>query len=404
MEELLSLIGLDGDTTGESVYNALVSKLDELGIPLDRCMSVTTDGAPAMVGTHQGLVARLRKDKQSLLAFHCIIHQTVLCGKLNVKFQALMTNSMKMINYLKSKSALRHCKLREFLHVTPAKYDDLLTHNNVRWLSKGSALARIWELRGELNSFLETCGPTGQPFLDMLRSSEDMANLAFLLDICGHLNRLNLRLQGKEKSVIELRSSVKSFEMQLDVFKQDLESEMMHFPCLKTFVNDWEYEGSASEYLAFIEKIKVEFEVRFGQFQAVDMIVQLIKSPLEAKPEGEWKQQVNIISDTLSIAAIQLELCDLKASESAVSEGFWMKATTSTKYPQLCNLAIYLLTSFASTYLCESAFSSMNHIKNELRSALTQEHVHQLLRVACSQLEPDYEVIMTNKSVFHLSH
>ena len=116
--ELLSLIG--------PVFNALVSKLDELGIPLDRCMSVTTDGAPAMVGTQQGFVARVREDKQSLLAFHCIIHQTVLCGKLNVNFQALMINSMKMINHLKSKSALRHSKLTEFLHETNAKYDDLL--------------------------------------------------------------------------------------------------------------------------------------------------------------------------------------------------------------------------------------------------------------------------------------
>ena len=157
------MIGLDGDTTGESVYNALVSKLDELGIPLDRCMSVTTDGAPAMVGTQQRLVARLRKDKQYLLAFHCIIHQTVLCGKLDVKFQALIINSMKMTNHSKSKSALRHRKLREFLHETNAKYDDLLTYNNVRWfraeplLVRGSALTRICELRGELNSFLETC-------------------------------------------------------------------------------------------------------------------------------------------------------------------------------------------------------------------------------------------------------
>ena len=158
---------------------------------------------------------------------------------------------MKMINHLKSNSVLRHRKLREFLHETNAKYDDLLTYNNVRWLSKGSSLAKIWELRGELNSFLETCGPTGQPFLDMLRSTEDMANLAFLVDTCGHLNKLNLRLQGKEKSVVELRSSVKSFEMQLDVLKQDLESEMLHFP----FVNGWENEGSASEYLVFIEKI-----------------------------------------------------------------------------------------------------------------------------------------------------
>ena len=63
VEELLSLIGLDGDTTGESVYNALVSKLDELEITLNRCMSVTTDGAPVIIGTHQGLLARRRKTK-----------------------------------------------------------------------------------------------------------------------------------------------------------------------------------------------------------------------------------------------------------------------------------------------------------------------------------------------------
>ena len=87
------MIGFDGDTTGKSVYNALVSKLDELGIPLDRCMSVITDGAPGMVGTQQGLVARLRKDKQSLLAFYCIIHQTVLCGKLNVNFKHLLSTA-----------------------------------------------------------------------------------------------------------------------------------------------------------------------------------------------------------------------------------------------------------------------------------------------------------------------
>ena len=58
------------------------------------------------------------------------------------------------------------------------------------------------------------------------------------------------------------------------------------FSLPEDIVNDWEYEGSASEYLAFIDKIEVEFWVRFCQFQAVDKIVQLIKSPLEAKPDG----------------------------------------------------------------------------------------------------------------------
>src|SRR4029434_6936960 len=35
-----------------------------------------------------------------------------------------------------------------------------------------------------------------------------------------------------------------------------------------------------------------------------------------------------------------------------------------------------------STYSCESAFSTMNMVKNKYRSTLTNEHVHQCLRLA----------------------
>lgn len=114
-EELLTLIGLEGDTTGRAIYEALVKRFNEMNIPFQKCISVAIDGAPAMIGKEQGAVTRLKKDIPSILAFHCIIHQTVLCGKLNDRFQDLMSNAMKMINFLKSQSALRHRNLRKFL-------------------------------------------------------------------------------------------------------------------------------------------------------------------------------------------------------------------------------------------------------------------------------------------------
>ena len=61
------------------VYNdAFVKKLDNMKISLHKCISVTTDGTPAMVGREQGVIARLKKDMPSMPAFYCIIHQTVL--------------------------------------------------------------------------------------------------------------------------------------------------------------------------------------------------------------------------------------------------------------------------------------------------------------------------------------
>ncbi|XP_067949657.1 protein FAM200C-like [Watersipora subatra] len=151
-EELLSLVGLEGETTGQATYDALVKRLDKMKIPLHKCISVTTDGAPAMVGRDQGLIARLKKDMPSMLAFHCIIHQTVLCRELNDHFQQLMCKAMNMINFLTSQPALRRRNLKKFLKESDVTCEDLLTYNNIRWLSKGNALSRLWSIRQELTS------------------------------------------------------------------------------------------------------------------------------------------------------------------------------------------------------------------------------------------------------------
>lgn len=68
-EDLLTLIGLEGMTTGEAIYNALVKRFSDLEIPMRKCISVTTDGAPAMVGKQQGVVAQLKTDMPSMLVF-----------------------------------------------------------------------------------------------------------------------------------------------------------------------------------------------------------------------------------------------------------------------------------------------------------------------------------------------
>ena len=42
------------------------------------------DGAPSMIGMHQAFVALLRRElpnPDSLMSFHCILHQQNLCAK-----------------------------------------------------------------------------------------------------------------------------------------------------------------------------------------------------------------------------------------------------------------------------------------------------------------------------------
>ena len=107
------------------------------------------------------------------------------------------------------------------------------------------------------------------------------------------------------------------------------------------------------------------------------------------------------------IPAMQSELCDLIADNPCVETPvqLWSASATLEQYPNLSMLAIRLLTIFASTCLCESAFSKMNYIKNRHRSGLTNKHLADLLRLALSDVtDDDVNSVMSQKAVFHTSH
>uniref|UniRef100_A0AAZ1X778 Peptidase M14 domain-containing protein n=1 Tax=Oreochromis aureus TaxID=47969 RepID=A0AAZ1X778_OREAU len=51
------------------------------------------------------------------------------------------------------------------------------------------------------------------------------------------------------------------------------------------------------------------------------------------------------------------------------------------KYPNVKRAALKILSMFGSTYVCESVFSTLKHVKSKHRSVLTDTHVKELLRV-----------------------
>ena len=75
---------------------------------------------------------------------------------------------------------------------------------------------------------------------------------------------------------------------------------------------------------------------------------------------------------------------------------FWTKMVTAANYPLLHKMAINVLTMFGSTYRCESAFSTMNIVKNKYRTRLTNEHLYQCLRLAITPFVPKFKVLATS--------
>jgi len=126
--------------------------IEQLGVPLNRLVGVTTDVALSMTGRKNGLVALVQRkleeeNEDPAVALHCIIHQHALCSKC-LKFQHVMSVVLKCVNYIRSRG-LQHRQFQAFLEVE-ASYGDVLYFTEVRWLSRGNVLKRFFYLRAEM--------------------------------------------------------------------------------------------------------------------------------------------------------------------------------------------------------------------------------------------------------------
>ncbi len=148
-------------------------------------------------------------------------------------------NVMATINFIRSTSSLQHRLFRMLLSEMSAEHHDLLLHNDVRWLSKGKALERFCGLREEIITFLRSSKhKKAETHLSRILDNNFMADACFLSDIFKHLNDLNLALQGRDKTVIDLVEQMRAFPVKLDLFATDLSTgRMLHFPTLRKFIS-----------------------------------------------------------------------------------------------------------------------------------------------------------------------
>ncbi|XP_073702034.1 SCAN domain-containing protein 3-like [Garra rufa] len=403
-EDILGLTPLC-HTRGEDIYEAIMQMLNERGIDVKHIVSITTDGAPAMIGKEKGAVQRLKEQHSDLLTYHCIIHQSVLCASLGKEYSDVMETIMKLVNYLRASSALQHRLLRAFLTEVNAAYDDLLLHNNVRWLSKGRVLERFWAIRKDLEMFLsQQKNVKASHYLDFLRDNDTMEAVAFLVDITSHLNELNLKLQGQGNTVCDLMAAVRSFERRLEIFKSDITGPHIHFPTLLQQTNGNHHR----HHLSFLEKLAENFRMRFEGFNVGRQVLLCIPSPFLVKNVEEFSKEIKSIFPWASMASLQTELIDLQENVALQEVDcdtvtFWTKMVTAENFPNLQKVAICVLTMFGSTYRCESAFSAMNAVKNSHRSSLTNEHLGQCLRLATTPFVPRFRQLMGDRQC-HFSH
>lgn len=79
IEELLDLCSMQGTTTGRDILVQVKKVLTKFNLPETKLIGLTTDGAPAMTGRHNGFVSLMVKGlPHKIVSHHCIIHQYII--------------------------------------------------------------------------------------------------------------------------------------------------------------------------------------------------------------------------------------------------------------------------------------------------------------------------------------
>ena len=121
-------------------------KFCKINLNLSNLVSVFTDGAPSMIGTHDGFVTLLRRElpnPDSLMSFHCILHQQNL-GIKSIFLSDTLNGVIGIMNYIRA-SAMSHRQFRQMLQYDDETFSvDLPYHSKMRWMSKGQVLEKVF--------------------------------------------------------------------------------------------------------------------------------------------------------------------------------------------------------------------------------------------------------------------
>ena len=126
--------------------------------------------------------------------------------------------TIKAINLIRGK-ATNHRLFKNLCSELGAEHEVLLFYSRVRFLSRGRVLDRVFELRKEVLQFLHSKNE------DLAKHFSDPTfniGLAYLSDIFGKLNDVNLAIQGAKVTIIDASESVSALKEKLLLWKNGI--------------------------------------------------------------------------------------------------------------------------------------------------------------------------------------
>ncbi|XP_013776838.1 protein ZBED8-like [Limulus polyphemus] len=196
----------------------------------DIVSSICTDGVPAMMGVRSGFTALVKRKAPHVITTHCVLHRHALAAKtLPENLKIVFQKVVEAVNFIRART-LNHHFFKAFCDEMGSEHSILLLHTDVRWLSRGLTLNRVFELHTELKIFLRD---RNSKLCEDFADPKFIACLGYLSDIFTRLNQVNKQLQGTSVTIVEASEKMIALQTKLDLWARRVhQSNFANFPNL----------------------------------------------------------------------------------------------------------------------------------------------------------------------------
>lgn len=394
-EDLLFCKDLPTKTAADDVMLCLDKYFTDKSIDWKNCVGVCTDGAASMTGVHRGVVKQIQQRAPDAKKTHCFLHRENLATKqMSPELNEVINVAVKTVNFIK-KSALNSRCFAALCERLDSDHLQLLYHSEVRWLSRGRMLNRLFELRHEVHMFLEE---KHSPLADHYSNDNFCAKLAYLSDVFDQLNQLNISMQGRNSSVFLVADKIEGFKKKLVLWNRKVKDGRLEmFPLLSETLESTPHTDISGLIIQHLTELSQKFADYFPEDPRQGNL--WILNPFSVDPASE---------DVALSVVLENELMELSADSSLKLQhaqvdlpSFWILA--SSEYTSLSKRAIRFLLPFTTTYLCESGFSTVTVTKSKARNSLKTDTLDATLRVSLSPIKPRLDHLISKKQA-QVSH
>jgi len=149
-----------------------------------------------------------------------MIHRQALATKNIINpLRDVLKQIIKLVNYVK-RGAINSWFFKKTRKEMDSEHQHLLFYTTMCWLSQGNLVYRVFELRQELKSILSN--QEKNEMVSSLENNHFIFRLACLAAVFQQLNKVNLKLQGRGRTIVDFNDTLSAFVEKLDNWKQKL--------------------------------------------------------------------------------------------------------------------------------------------------------------------------------------